>query len=383
MVPSRRVAGPEASASQDDSPIVFRDSGALRRHTLNWLSQLASRRSVFPLSAGGTSRMPRVHRAAWRVFWNKLRVFRWFARVDSAGRSSTRHLEEMATRLSSDPTFANLWRTEGLGYYTAMTALGREGGMEGLLPRDRSLPVNCLVPFYLGLGMGFSMNALQTMPKPADNSQLHDVLAGLNELCRDHAVPGFPRLIFEPLGFIAVNHYGPLIPRIDELVSQLDVELTDYFWHGIGRGLYFHPESFLPYRNLGWNALDSARRLAPDQQKRAGCLAGVAFAATLVNIRHPRHLDFVLAACENESEEADALASGVQAAMVAWLCWSERRKYIDAFAESPAHTEIVPTDQWRRLVSEPSRRALMDEHPRIVRSGDFPNLFRYRRSLPG
>lgn len=372
-------AGPSERSGDSSASVVLRDGGELRHHTWRWLSQLRLRDAINPIFPPGLTSSLHAHRVAWRMFWNKLRAFRCFAKVESARRGRPRSLEALAARLSNEPTFANLCRTEGLGYYAAMTALRHDADLSDWLGGDDRLPSNCLIPFHLGVGMAVSLKTLSAAASETDDSQLRRTLAELSALCRRSARPGFGGLVFEPLGFIAVNYYRSSILQIDELLSGIEPGLSGYFWHGVGRGLYFCPESFLPYRNLGWHALEAARRLAADERKLAVCQAGLSFASTLINIHDPRRLDFFLAWCDKDTDD-DAIASGVSAAMVVWSCWSQADKHTDEFRNF--QPRAASEARWRRLAAEPSRLSVKEVHPTITRSGRFEELFRYRHGLP-
>jgi len=77
-----------------------------------------------------------------------------------------------------------------------------------------------------------------------------------------------------------------LIAPIDLLLSSHYPDLLDYFWHGVGRALYFSPTQFLPLCSKPWQGLDTSLQEPPHEAGRRNAVAGFVWALTLVNIRN-------------------------------------------------------------------------------------------------
>ena len=68
----------------------------------------------------------------------------------------------------------------------------------------------------------------------------------------------------EALGLVTRLRCPELVRIVDWRLSAIDPELVGYFWHGVGRGLYFLPLNALPCASSSWRAVgDGARRGTP------------------------------------------------------------------------------------------------------------------------
>lgn len=54
-----------------------------------------------------------------------------------------------------------------------------------------------------------------------------------------------------------------MVGKIDDLLAKTNSPTLAYFWHGMGRGLYFLPTEFVPADGLTWQALQKAQREPP------------------------------------------------------------------------------------------------------------------------
>ena len=85
-----------------------------------------------------------------------------------------------------------------------------------------------------------------------------------------------------------------MVRIVDRGLSAIDPDIVGYFWHGVGRGLYFLPINALPCSSSTWRAVEMAHEEAPHTLGRLNALGGLAWAVTLVNIRHPAILEAFL-----------------------------------------------------------------------------------------
>src|SRR6185369_8249429 len=100
-----------------------------------------------------------------------------------------------------------------------------------------------------------------------------------------------------------------MLRRLDDQLERKDENLRDYFWHGGGRGIYFTATNLLPDGHTG-RALGMISAEPPHESGRRNALAGLAWAMTLVNFRHPEILAHFLNHYESRFASHDAFING-------------------------------------------------------------------------
>jgi hypothetical protein len=308
---------------------------------------------------------------------NKLEVFELFqytlAAVGASGGASL-PLAEAVRRAAARGRFASVWITEGVGHALAEAAWRGPRPPRGLLSSlaAGAIPAEAWIPLHTGMGLSLAGRVLRAPP-----SKLRDALRQLFELCVDNALPGYARAAFEGLGFAARNLHSRSVPAIGRELAHAAPGLESYFWHGVGRGLYFSPAHAAPGSTGA--ALAAALCEPPHGEGRRNAVAGLAWAVTLVNLRQPEILAAFLArqARRPAPPAASALADGIAAAAAVWC---------DAAGPGDGHLSALlghrPGDPetgelWRRLVVEPCREAIRRQ-PGLRRSRGLEALFRCR-----
>lgn len=319
---------------------------------------------------------------AWRELGNKLETFEDFQQVRSrlglppAGFS----LEGALRRVSELGAYGAVWATEGLGYARAEEAwaagrpprwLLREPGLEGL-------PARAVLPLHTGAALAFARRLLDA-GGARDAAALERWLA----VWEDNARPGWRPVAVEALGLLARNLHPYLVPGLDARLGRLDPVLAEHFWHGVGRGLYFAPTQAVPFLDGTGRALEKAAGEPPNEAGRRNATAGVAFALTLVNFRHPQVLAGVLERCGGRIGAGDAFSSGVASAAVTWSHAAGRDACLAGFlGHRPSRPGLA--ERWNALVLVPCEDALRRS---LLRQGPEPaDLFRCRASreeVPG
>jgi hypothetical protein len=133
----------------------------------------------------------------------------------------------------------------------------------------------------------------------------------------------------------------------------------------------------MPRRDALGRALARVHRELPAGPARRNATAGLAWALTLVNTRHP---DVVAVALERtateiaDPAEATAVANGISSALLVWHDLVGLDAHLAAFL---AHRPEPPCDAlWRDLVAAPATAALERAYPRLDRLGGPAALFR-------
>jgi hypothetical protein len=324
----------------------------------------------------------RASRAAWAEVRNKADAFRWFATAGTTlgllGEGEA-DLGRALDGIELMDVYQGLWTTEGVGYRHAAAALRERGRWRSLLAGrvGDGLPVRSLVPLHSGMGLAFAGGCLEGCTPTSPRVHLRRQLEQFVTLCHDNARGDYWAVSLEALGLSARLLRPHLVPLLDGQLRQMGEDLVHRFWHGVGRGLYFGPATALPCGNVIWPSDRQARREPPGEDERRNALAGLGLAVTLVNVRHPQVLEHYLESADGRLSEADAFASGVDAALRIWSCWAPVDGRTGALVgHRPAAAALA--GRWEQLVGGPVREALRRGRE-VAGRHDWPGgLFCYR-----
>lgn len=321
-------------------------------------------------------------RLAWQEFRNKLEVYELFddaegkLRVVEGSACGPTELVERAVALGP---FRSVWVMEGAGHFYAEAAWQRERGAPVGLLTD-AVTSRGRAALHAGMGLAFASRVLQNVGGAQERDALRRALRRFAALCRDNSHAAYVGAAYEALGLVARNLHPQLIEAIDELLAEDPVELNEYFWHGVGRAIYFAPTNLPPFGDTALRAIESARREPPHDAGRRNALAGVVWALTLVNLRQPEFVESLLARCGARLPDYDAFRNGVASALVVWR--DSTREDDPCLAAWRGH-RAGPRDSraaelWNGLVSRPSEEALERIHPALERRGRLGEVFRYQ-----
>lgn len=293
--------------------------------------------------------------AAWRELQNKIEAFSHFEYADCelglAGNPGL-SLQELVFRAFQLKPYHSVWAMEGLGHcYASFQRLPGQFPDKLLCEeKTRALPAGSLIPLHAGMGLMLAELVLELLSQyPASCLGLIDKF---EQLCRNNSREGYSGVAFEALGLVARNLYPQLIPRIDSYLSR-DGDLLAYFWHGIGRGIYFHPGNFPPLCSAPWKAVDMCRHEPPHNLGRRNAIAGLAWALMLVNIRHPEVVGAFLKHHETDIAEDEAFANGMRSALFVWGEASANDPHLNALrVYVPQHCSPSLLKLWNRCVTE-------------------------------
>src|SRR5262249_30081152 len=118
---------------------------------------------------------------------------------------------------------------------------------------------------------------------------------------------------YESLGLVARTFHPELIADIDRELQQGADDILGYFWHGIGRAIYFALRNFLPCCEIDWAGAPEA---APHETGRLNITAGLAWAVTMVTRRHPALVARLLRRHGADLSRTPAFANGMASALV-------------------------------------------------------------------
>lgn len=312
-------------------------------------------------------------RSSWLELQNKLEAFNLFAYVDLVldfPRSATclREFVEQASRL--DP-YRSVWAMEGVGHFFAEMC-NQLGTLADLKRHSGSISHSSLVPLHAGAGLSFANHCLQAIASHRTEAEVRDELKRFVAVCEENSYDGYVGAALEALGLATRNLYPQMLSQIDRHLVCLGEELTGYFWHGVGRGVYFAPTNVVTDMTGSARSLDQVKRQPPHELARVNAQSGFIWALVLVNIRHPEIIGGFIRKNSNELE-AELVENAVGAAAVIWHSSSPGDKSLASLCDH------IPADQktaalWQAMIGRPCVQAVKDYYP-ILRTAGIGRLF--------
>ncbi len=322
---------------------------------------------------------------AWREIANKLMVYSLVRgvgrRIGTPPPGEPFPVEELVRRAYRLEEYAALWAVEGLGHDWTQSVWRRESRPpHGLLSGDRgrSLPPESRLMLHAGLGLGLAQPLLEELPPDAPPARARATVQRFVALCRDNARPGSVGASYESLGLVTRTFFPGQMTAVQRVLREEAPQVEPFFWHGVGRALYFLPINFLPWGDTSWRPFEMAWREACDAAARRDAVSGLAWAATLVGMQDPEILARLILGrhgCELEAD--DAFASGVAAAVTMRRDTTPGAALLDRFlAHRPADPALA--GRWERLVQNPAREVLEQGYPVIRDLDRLGEIFRYQ-----
>jgi hypothetical protein len=326
----------------------------------------------------------RESRLAWQELQNKLQAFALFEHVDvtlhlSSG--SDLPLAALVAQAEALGPYLAVWALEGLGWYYTETSWTYTGTPQHLLTADHvwALPPRSLIPLHTGMGLSLADRLFATLTPQSPAADINTVLQQFIALCQHNAREGYSGAAVEALGLITRLRCPQLVPVVDRQLLAIAPDIVGYFWHGVGRGLYFLPLNALPCASSSWRAVEMARGEAPHALGRLNALAGLVWAVTLVNIRHPEILEVFLQQHGNALSANDAFANGVSSALLIWFDMQGDDPYLRAFCHyQPDATEPGLVQLWNSQVRGPCQEALHSYYGVLKARHGLDEVFRYQ-----
>lgn len=320
---------------------------------------------------------------AWRELGNKLEVYRLVKQVrDRIGVPGLQEPfdPELLLRRSYDlGEYAALWAVEGLGHdWMEHRWQGAEPPRDLLSgPAGRSLPPESLTMLHAGIGLGFAQRLLTALPREPGAADLRRAVERITTLSRENSRPGYEGAALESLGLVTRSFHAPLVPGVDAVLRESDPEARDYFWHGVGRALYFLPINFVPCGRVTWRPFEMGDHAAPDEAAHRNVLAGLGWAFALVNMRQPEIVSRLLLARHGGAlAEGDGFANGVASAVMMRRDTTPGGTLLETFLAHRPHADGA--SWWESLVRRPAETALERLYPGLERRGVLGEIFRYR-----
>ena len=328
-----------------------------------------------------------VSRVVWQEFKNKLQAFDLFENVDSVlslSAGTDVPLTKLIEKTRALDAYQAVWATEGVGHYHTEMCWDRTGTPKDLLRSSDAdaLPVKSLTALHAGMGLSLANRLLKTIRSSDSESEIRVMLKKLLDLCRHNSRSGYVGVAYEALGLVTRNLYPHLVQVVDRQLEEIDERLVGYFWHGVGRAIYFAPTNFLPFNSSPWRAVEMTEREPPHEIGRLNALAGLVWAMMLVNIRQPEILETMVRHHGTKFSQGDALSNGVSSAIMIWRDSTADDSCIAALCQHrPEPSDPDFNQLWTEQVLRAGRNALQRFYP-VIRAHDcLGEVFQYQ-SLP-
>lgn len=119
---------------------------------------------------------------------------------------------------------------------------------------------------YIGTGMSMGVNYGKKFLKARKVSEKKHIVDQYIQEGLEHGEPDYIGCLIEPLGLVSLTHLKTGVTFLNKFSShmlinpRLNQEERQHYlalmYHGLGRGIYFGPNSFIPCRNWKYRVLD-------------------------------------------------------------------------------------------------------------------------------
>ena len=313
---------------------------------------------------------------AWQELQNKLQTFNLFAHVDLELdlRQENASLSQVVERARRLGPYHSVWAIEGVGHFYAESG-DTNGRSINLKAEANTLPPSSLVALHSGAGLSFAGRCLEAITSRHTGAQVRTTLERFIVLCDENSDEAYVGAAYEALGLATGNLHPHLLADIDHHLAELDEELVAYFWHGVGRGIYFAPTNLRPNVETQRFLMKQVQQESSHELARLNTLSGLIWALVLVNIRHPEIIEAFVR--DNLSELGrEIFTSALCSACVIWRDSSPEDRSLSAlWKHRPADARTA--ELWDACVSDPCSRMVNDRYPALRKAG-LGRLFRHR-----
>ncbi|HVF58511.1 MAG TPA: hypothetical protein VNJ70_01670 [Thermoanaerobaculia bacterium] len=288
-------------------------------------------------------------------------------------------LDELVARCYALGDFQALWAIEGLGHEYGDFVWAQGEVPHGLLtsPHTATLPAGSLLMLHAGIGLSMAQHLLRG-PSWESPAELRRLLAEIVGLDRANSQPGYLGAALESLGLVTRTFHPTLVPAVDRELRVVAPEAVGFFWHGVGRAIYFWIVNFLPCS--AWQGYEMAAREATDELARLNAEAGMAWAQVLVNQRQPQSLYELIVKPHGEDLRArGGFVNGLASSIMMRFDTTPAAPFIEAFCRwEPPAGDSQGSALWDELVRLPCRQALEVWYPVLKRQHRLGEIFEFR-----
>jgi len=326
---------------------------------------------------------PGTAQLAWQELRNKFEIVSLVQNINSTlgiRENAFVPLPVLVEKCYSLSPFQALWAVEGIGQYYTESYWKFYGPPQGLLlATNAPVPEKSLLMLHAGMGKFFANYLLGigtlTLTPQSPASQFRAVVERFVTLAQANTRPGCLGPVIESLGLVTRDFYPEMVGSVHQQLLCVAPELNGYFWHGVGRALYFSRRYLLPALSTVWAGIDSEVRGCPD---RLNAMAGLAWAVVLLNMRQPQILEEALRTFVRNSPLQEGFANGVASSIIMRHDTTpDDPLLVSNFCQyRPSNPQTA--DLWSRLVAQPCTAALNDYYPALRQHGALGDVFRFQ-----
>jgi hypothetical protein len=324
--------------------------------------------------------VPKQSRLVWQELTNKAEVFalvRNLSSILNLRESDLFALPDLVQKAYARSPFEALWAVEGVGHYYADEYWKRQGPPNGLLAEaNLPVPAKSLLMLHAGMGLCFADRLVGNLTTESTPVEVREALERFVILCRDNSREGYLGAAIESLGIVTRDFYPDLFKTVTQQFGFVAPEFTGFYWHGIGRAIYFSRKFFIPRLFSMWSDVNHEAVAEPD---RLGVMAGLTWAFTLVNMRHPEIIESALQSHDHNSLFGKAFSNGVCSCIVMRTDTTPDESFVSEFYEHrPSSQTSDLASDWGRRISEPASTAVQDYYPILSRHSALDQVFRHQ-----
>jgi hypothetical protein len=364
---------------------IFFDTLTLRALNPNYVSRLTS--AVIEQSQDTLQTFSSTDRArlAWQTLKNNYEVFNLVKHVSSLLNVPSEEAEFDLARLIQDAyalgAYPDLWAVEGLGHLYALTFWNKGKPIRGILTNVSLdvLPAKSLTMMHAGIGLGFAQQLMNTVTAYSDPEEIRGVLREFIKLVDENSRPGYEGAAYESLGLVTRFWHSPMVNVVEKHLREIAPHVLGYYWHGVGRSLYFLPLFFVPGLLSPWLAIE---REAPYELALLNMTAGLAWATTIVNVRQPELMENFISMNGDRVSRTPAFTNGLMSTLIMGIDITPNDPFILEFLEyRPKRSDPRLVQLWDTLVAQPAREAVYHIHPILKKHERLGEVFQYHPSL--
>jgi len=376
---------------------TFQFSDNVQSALIEWASDAVTLRILEPsymLSAvselvqGSTDAFESVATGASRRLWreqvsNTFDVIRFVNDLDVPSELSadgSYPIDETIDQLYARGDFPPLWLIEGLGERYAEAHMKDGKTVHGLLSAGKgaSLPEKSQLMMHAGMGIAFAKHAIPRLNPCSSDAEIDDALKMFLDMVEDNSQERYKGAALESLGLVTRTWYMQMVGLVYDRLAPMDGPASEYFWHGAGRAMYFSPLYMLP----GFSPWHAAEEEPPNETARRNARAGVAWAFTIVNIRHPEITAHFLNHRSETISGNDAFADGVYSALITAGETVPGHRFVTGYCRyRPDPKDQAAVAAWNRYVGADCEARVNAWRQTLKSQGKLGELFRYH-SLP-
>ena len=323
-------------------------------------------------------------RIAWRNAMNTAEIIRMVVNVGTLlpPHGQQVPLKELVDRCYAQGTFPAVWLVEGLGHYYADLWYERNEVPKDVLtdPKLHDVPAKSMTMLHAGVGLSIAHQTLLKLPPESSHEEYCKAVSRIVELCKQSSRKGYTGAALESIGLVARNFHGLAVMKaVHRALAEVDPDSVGYLFRGAGRAVYFSAPNFIPGWRTPWRAMALTQEEPPNENGRRNMRAGFAWAATVVNMRHPIIMETILKYHGAELSADDAFSNGIMSSLIMRYDTSPDDPYVERFCNyRPVASDPKIVEWWNRLVKAPAEKALKEYYPVLKETNHLEEVFHYQ-----